>query len=55
MKVLELIEALTEKPLDAEVFILGPESLNEVSKVYTAYAGCEEAKEITGDEFVIIE
>lgn len=55
MKVKELIKALSELPQDVEVYTLKPESLDEVCKVYVSYPGDEEAKEIIGDEFVIIE
>lgn len=55
MKVKELIKTLSELPQNAEVYTLKPESLDEVGKVYVSYPGDEETKEITGDEFVIIE
>lgn len=55
MKVKELIKELSEMPQDVEVFTLKPESLDEIGRVSIAYPGSDEAKELTGDEFVIIE
>lgn len=55
MKVSELIKALSERPQDAEVFFVeNGKGMYEISKVRTAHAG-DELKEITGDEFVILQ
>ena len=56
MKVKELIKALSERPQDVEVFYLGNEDgLCEIGNVSTALSGNDDAKEITGDEFVILQ
>lgn len=57
MKVKELIKALSERPQDAEVFFVeNGKGMYEISKVRTPHAvECDELKEITGDEFVIIQ
>lgn len=57
MKVSELIKALSERPQDAEVFfVVNGKGMYEISKVRTAHAeDNDELKEITGDEFVIIQ
>lgn len=56
MKVSELIKALSERPQDAEVFFVeNGKGMYEISKVRTAHATGEDARTITGEEFVIIE
>lgn len=56
MKVKELIKALSEQPQDAEVFFVeNGKGMYEISKVRTAYASDEDAKAVTGEDFVIIE
>lgn len=56
MTVKELIEKLNEQPQDAEVFYIGrDEGLYAVEGVKEAHAIEEEAKEVTGEQFVLLE
>lgn len=55
MKIKELIEALMERPQDAEVFYLtGDSGMYQVNTVKSAAAVHEEVKGITGEEIVVL-
>lgn len=55
MKVKELIEALIERPQDAEVlYLTGDSGLYQINTVKTAIAVSDEVKEVIGDEFVVL-
>lgn len=56
MKVKELIEALNEQSQDAEVFFLeNGNGLYEISEVKSALPHDNEAKEVTGGEFIVLQ
>ena len=56
MKVKELIEALSEHPQDAEVCYMSSDGgMTEVGKASEAFTADDEATEILGEEFVLIE
>lgn len=56
MKVKELIEALREKPQEAEVFHNTEDGgLAEITGVKTAMDSYDDLKDVVGEEFVIVE